>query len=146
MCSIERVLNFKLVTLVKTLNGQAESYLKEAGILYSHYGAMVVIYEHPGIMQAELAQMKATDRTTAGHTIDKLEQLSYVERRKDLADRRAFHLYLTPKGEEVVKIYWEQLKLMERQVLQNLSDSETEQLYELLDKAIKGEEEDEKVG
>lgn len=140
MCSINRILNFKLVSLMKILNSQAETYLTEAGIPYSHYAAMVVICEHPGIRQADLAEMKATDRTTVGHTIDKLEQLAYVERRKDTADRRAFHLHLTEKGKKVVDTYWEQLQCMERKVLQNLSDSEIEQLYQLLDKTLKREE------
>lgn len=146
MHSIGEILNFKLVSLTKILNSQAELCLKEAGILYSHYAAMVVIGEHPGIRQADLAQLKATDRTTAGHTIDRLERLSYVERRKDPTDRRAFHLYLTEKGEKVVDTYWEQLKGMEREVLGKLSDSETEQLYELLDKILKGVETDGTVG
>lgn len=140
MYSVEEILNFNLVSLVKTLNSQAEPYLKDAGILYSHYGAMVTIYEHPGIRQSDLAQLKATDRTTVGHTVDRLEELSYVERRRKTSDRRAFHLYLTEKGENIVTTFWIPLKKVERQVLKNLSDKEVDELFALLDKALNGEE------
>lgn len=143
MCSIQSVLNFKLVSLVKMLNARIEPELKAAGILYSDYAAMVVIYEHPGISQVELAQLKATDRTTIGHTIDKLEQLTYVERKRDLSDKRAYHLNLTGQGQRVVETFWEKQKVAERQALQNLSDSEIGQMKELLEKALSGGDYDE---
>lgn len=138
MCSINSILNYKLVSLVKTLNGQIEPELREAGILYSDYGAMVIIYEHPGISQIEMAQIKATDRTTAGHTIDKLEQLGYVERKKDVADKRAYHLELTEEGRTVVETFWREQKKAERLALGNLTDAEIAQLRELLEKALAG--------
>lgn len=138
MCSIHSILNFKLVSLVKTLNAQIKPDLKAAGIFYSDYAAMVIIYERPGISQVELAQLNATDRTTTGHTIDKLEQLTYVERKRDQSDKRAYHLSLTEKGRIVVKNFWEKQKRAEREVLQNLSDSEIKQMKKLLEKALSG--------
>lgn len=139
MYSVNEILNFKLVTLAKTVNSQVDPCLKEAAIPYSHYATLLIIFEYPGIRQADLAQLRVTDRTTVGHTIDRLEQLAYVERRKDAVDRRAFHLHLTERGEQVVKDYWEQVRRIERQVLKNLSDSEVEQLLGLLDKGLKGD-------
>ena len=136
MCTIENILNFKLVSLVKSLNKSFEQRIEYEGLLYPHYAAMVVIHEHPGIRQMELAQLKATDRTTTGHTVDRLEELGFLERRTDEKDRRAYRLYLTPAGEEVVRKCWELQKDTEKDVLRNLEVSEIAQLNRLLGKAL----------
>lgn len=60
-----------------------------------------VLGEKEGVSQSELAERAFKDKPNMTRLIDRLEQLSLVERREDETDRRSFRLYLTPKGNEL---------------------------------------------
>lgn len=59
--------------------------------------------ERPGATQATLAADLEVEAITTGRMIDRLQKAGLVERRADPADRRAWRLYLTPAGEELLQ-------------------------------------------
>lgn len=54
-----------------------------------------------GIQVSELARLARVRKQTTAQAVEQLERAGYVERRPDPHDRRAQHVFLTPKGESV---------------------------------------------
>ena len=54
---------------------------------------------HAGSNQGALAEMLEVEPITLGRMIDRLQEAELVERRADPADRRAWRIFLTGKGE-----------------------------------------------
>ena len=61
-----------------------------------------------GLRQVELAEAMDVEPITLCRMVDRLEEAGLVERRKDLEDRRAWRIHLTPAAAPVL----EQLKAM----------------------------------
>lgn len=61
-----------------------------------------IISRNEGINQGGLAEILEVEPITAGRMIDRLQDAELVERRPDPDDRRAWRLYLTPRGEELL--------------------------------------------
>ena len=62
-----------------------------------------IINRHEGINQGGLAEILEVEPITAGRMIDRLQEAELVQRRPDPDDRRAWRLYLTPRGEEFLR-------------------------------------------
>ena len=61
------------------------------------------VHENPGINQRELANSLYKDAPTLTRMLDLIVKKGYLERKRSEQDRRAFSIYLTIKGQELVK-------------------------------------------
>lgn len=61
-----------------------------------------LIHANPGVSQVDLAATLGTDRATMMAMIDRLEQRSFLARRRSITDRRRQELNLTPDGEAIL--------------------------------------------
>jgi DNA-binding MarR family transcriptional regulator len=61
-----------------------------------------LLSRHEGINQGGLAELLEVEPITLGRMIDRLQEAGLVERRPDPADRRAWRLHVTPKGNELM--------------------------------------------
>ena len=57
---------------------------------------------HAGSNQGALAEMLEVEPITLGRMIDRLQEAELVERRADPADRRAWRIFLTERGENLL--------------------------------------------
>ena len=73
------------------------------GVTRAQWKALAWIGRQPGLRQVELAEHCEIEPITLCRIIDRLEDAGLVERRRDPADRRAWSLHLTGKGEPLVK-------------------------------------------
>ena len=89
------------------------------------------IDERP-ISQGELGARLDVGRTTMVGIVDALEAKGLVERRRDPADRRAYHLVVTQTGEEALARFGPILRHCEGDLLGRLSKAERVRLNELL--------------
>ncbi|MBN8831534.1 MAG: MarR family transcriptional regulator [Sphingomonadales bacterium] len=64
--------------------------------------ALVAIMRFPGINQGALAERLDVEPITTCRMVDRLEQASLVERRRDPQDRRAWQLFLTDEAEPII--------------------------------------------
>jgi DNA-binding MarR family transcriptional regulator len=64
--------------------------------------------------------------------VDELERRGFVERRRNPADRRSYALYLTPAGNDMLGKVQEVAQVHQAKLGKSLSESEQEQLTELL--------------
>jgi DNA-binding MarR family transcriptional regulator len=74
---------------------------REIGVTRPQWQVLGLLATSPGINQGALAEMLEVEPITAGRMIDRLQDADLVQRRADPADRRAWLLHLTPRGEEL---------------------------------------------
>lgn len=72
------------------------------GVTRPQSQVLSVLKRKEGINQGGLAEILEVEPITAGRMIDRLQDAELVERRPDPEDRRAWRLYLTPRGEELL--------------------------------------------
>lgn len=73
------------------------------GVTRPQWQVLSLLKYHEGTNQGGLAEMLEVEPITLGRMIDRLQDAELVERRADPADRRAWRLYLTPKGEDLIE-------------------------------------------
>ncbi|WP_171056023.1 MarR family winged helix-turn-helix transcriptional regulator [Paenibacillus sinopodophylli] len=68
------------------------------------YGVLNRLSSNDGISQKQLSELVVRDQTSIGKVLDKLEKKELIVRKDDPSDRRAFLLYLTPRGRELSEL------------------------------------------
>ena len=66
--------------------------------LNPRHGAVLAYLDEDGIRATELARLSGRHKQVVGRLVDELEELGYVERRPDPADRRAKLIVPTRRG------------------------------------------------
>ncbi len=106
---------------------------KAIGVTRPQWRVLTWLQRHEGINQSALADMLELDAMTLCRMVDRLQSAELVERRPDPGDRRAWLLFLTPKGVALT----EQLKPIGEQLLQealhNVPSKDQQALQALLE-------------
>ena len=83
---------------------QAELFQRLAAAGYDdlrpRHGAVLAYLDEDGVRATELARLSGRHKQIVGRLVDELEELGYVERRPDPADRRAKLIVPTRRGLE----------------------------------------------
>jgi DNA-binding MarR family transcriptional regulator len=124
-------LSFLLVQVAQQVERSSEAALRELGFTARHYGVMAMLGQPRQMSQRELADLIGVDQTTMVALIDHLEELGYVQRHQDTADRRRHALRLTPAGHAAAEQAATALAACEAGFTQPLSPREREQLRAL---------------
>jgi DNA-binding MarR family transcriptional regulator len=92
--------------LLFSLQDEQFARLAEAGYddLHPRHGSVLAFLDEDGIRATELARLSGRHKQVIGRLVDELEQLGYVERRPDPADRRAKLIYPTERGLDQVRL------------------------------------------
>jgi DNA-binding MarR family transcriptional regulator len=91
--------------LLFSLQDELFSRLAEVGYedLHPRHGAVLAYLDEDGIRATELARLSGRHKQVVGRLVDELEELEYVERRPDPADRRAKLIVPTARGLEQLR-------------------------------------------
>lgn len=85
------------------LNRRTQAYIAYAcrpwQISYSEYVLLVELYRSDGCSQEDLSRTLSVDKGMVARCVKSLEEKGYVQRRKDSADKRFKHIYVTEKGQ-----------------------------------------------
>ena len=86
--------------LLLTMQAELFERLAAAGYedLHPRHGAVLSYLDEDGVRASELARLTGRHKQIVGRLVDELEQLGYVERRPDPADRRAKLVVPTKRG------------------------------------------------
>lgn len=76
---------------------------RSIGVTRPQWQVLTTLRRQPGINQGGLADRLEVEPITVARMIDRLQDAELVERRADPADRRAWRLFLTPRGETLVE-------------------------------------------
>lgn len=125
---------------ISILYRQSQCYIANEfspyGIGKGQYIFLHVLYEHDGMSQEELASFLKMDKGTTARAVDKLEENGYVVRKKNLEDKRAYHLYVTPKAMEMKSLFYEKLREWTNVVLRGINEKEQALFFEVLEKMM----------
>ncbi|MEV0801304.1 MarR family transcriptional regulator [Kribbella sp. NPDC050281] len=107
-------------------------HMTEAGVRTLHYHVLASLADDGEGAQATLADRIGFDRSDLVTLLDELEELKYVERRVDPADRRRKIVAITPAGDKQLLAMDELIAAAETELLEPLSANERKTLLGLL--------------
>ena len=90
-----------LAQVSRLLRRRFDERAREIGVTRPQWHVLSILKRNEGINQGGLAELLEVEPITAGRMIDRLQDAALVERRPDPADRRAWRLYVTAKGESL---------------------------------------------
>jgi DNA-binding MarR family transcriptional regulator len=102
--------------------------------------ALSYVRDHDGRPQQELAEALCMDANNVVLLLNELEDLGYVTRRRDTADRRRHLVELTNKGARALTGAERAQESIEDDVLRGLEPSERATLHALLVRALRDAE------
>jgi DNA-binding MarR family transcriptional regulator len=92
---------FAIYSASHAFNGIYQPLLEGLGLTYPQYIAMVLLWERDGQTVGELGRRLILESNTVTPLLKRLETLGYVKRRRDPADERQVHIYLTEAGRKL---------------------------------------------
>ncbi|MCQ6560717.1 MarR family winged helix-turn-helix transcriptional regulator [Paenibacillus mendelii] len=101
-------------------------------ITIDQWEILVVLWEHEGITQKELAERLYKDQTNIARMLFKLENKGFIERRIHETDRRALRLFLTDKGWACKDEILEVSRHAYQRTIAGLTEEEVEQFRKTL--------------
>ena len=96
-----------------------------------------LVHEMDNPTLSELAKELRITKPSASVMIERLAENGYVAKIKSDSDRRSAHMHLTPKGERAAKLHMEVHHNFADKLVEGLTESETDILLVLLNKALK---------
>ncbi len=85
-------------TLSRCIHSICDTKFKEFSLQKGQFIYLTRICENPGINFIDLTVLLKIDKTSTSKAIQKLEAEGYIERKKDILDKRVWRLYPTEKG------------------------------------------------
>lgn len=98
------------------------------------YFFLLILSKKNGISQEGLSDYLKIDKATTAKALKKLEDEGYVSRIVDATDKRAYQVFLTSKGLEVIPVIEKFIKEWERLITVGLSERESLLIEERLEK------------
>ncbi len=119
-------------TIARSLDSIANIEFREHALAKGQYIYLVRIAENPGLIQEQLSEMVAVDRSTVARSVQKLEQNGFVRREVSDDNRKNKCLYATEKGHEIARWLQREHLYSESRCLAGFSAAEEEILANLL--------------
>jgi len=102
MNNIEASLGYVICTVARKIHQHLTEQFKTQGITPEQWVVLRKLSEEDGISQRKIADRVAKDPNNIKVLVDKLESKLLIKRMVNPSDKRAFSLYLTPKGQALV--------------------------------------------
>jgi DNA-binding MarR family transcriptional regulator len=95
-------LGFLIGDVSRLLRRSFDERARGIGVTRPQWRMLSTLKRHEGSNQGALADLMDVEPITLCRMVDRLEESGLVERRANPADRRAWQLYLTPKGQALM--------------------------------------------
>ena len=112
-----------------------EPWVAGSGIRPPTYGILSVVADREPVSQREVSDVIGLHPSDMVELVDTLESNGLVSRDRDPADRRRYHLMITPKGRKILGRFDEIAAAAEAAVLEPLTAKERRTLLDLVAKA-----------
>jgi DNA-binding MarR family transcriptional regulator len=134
MIEIEKSVGFLLAKAYQRACALFKEEFDSHDLTPQQFGILAFLWIEDGLSQAELSSRSQIDRTTMGGIVDRLEKDGMVKRFGHPDDRRAYQVFLTPRGKSLE----EELSIVANRVLNRvnspLTTEEQVTLVRLLEK------------
>ena len=125
----------QLAKEIGSLNYQrAYKKLEQIGIYPGQQILIELIHKNQGISQAQLAKLSIRTPATITTMLSHMENNGYISKKVDEKDKRATRLFLTAKGEKILKQIKTQKKEEMRIILKDITDEELTTIHNVLQK------------
>jgi MarR family transcriptional regulator, organic hydroperoxide resistance regulator len=133
-----------IISLIATIREKANRHIIQEmsiremeGLAPSHGDILSALFEYSSLTMKELAKEINKDKSTVTALVNKLLNLGYIERTRDLTDSRIVYITLTEKGKNLKSDFKEiSDKLIER-VYKDISKNDQEVVINILTKIEK---------
>jgi MarR family transcriptional regulator, organic hydroperoxide resistance regulator len=98
---------FAIYSASHAFNRVYQPLLKDLGLTYSQFIAMILLWEQDGQTVGELGQRLFLQSNTLTPMLKRLETLGYVKRRRSTADERQVRIHLTEAGRKLQARAWD---------------------------------------
>jgi MarR family transcriptional regulator, lower aerobic nicotinate degradation pathway regulator len=126
--------------LIRRLHQVAARLFQEAGGEFDltplQYVALQVIDDRPGIDQISLSQATDIDRTTIIRIVRSLETDGRIRKACGDLDRRTNALFVTKKGAQLLKEFYEHAEATQTKLLEPLSPHERQQFMNIMTRLV----------
>lgn len=99
---MDEALISSLAQVARLLRRNFDERARAIGVTRPQWQVLTLVNRHEGINQGGIADLLEVEPITVGRMVDRLQDSHLVERRNDPADRRAWRLFLTDKGRELL--------------------------------------------
>lgn len=117
-----------MIYLVKQVELAARARLDDivrpSGLTAPQYTALTVLERRDDMTSAKLARDSFVTAQSMADMIASLESRGFIERRRDVSDRRRLLLALTPAGHALLDIYREAVVRLDSAMVAGLSEAE----------------------
>lgn len=131
---MERRIGTLLAQVSRLMRRSFDQRAREIGVTRPQWQVLSVLRHNEGIKQGGLADLLEVEPITAGRMIDRMQEAGFVERRADPADRRAWRLFLTEHGKQLI----EQMQPLAVETsgfaLEGVSEEDKHHLFQTLEK------------
>ncbi|HEX9023454.1 MAG TPA: MarR family transcriptional regulator [Geobacteraceae bacterium] len=134
MIEIEKSVGFLLAKAYQRACAIFKEEFDNYDLTPQQFGILAFLWIEDGLSQAELSSRSQIDRTTMGGIVDRLEKEGLVERSNHPDDRRAYQVFLTPKGKSLEDELSRVANGVIAKVIAPLSTAEHATLVRLLEK------------
>ena len=118
------------------------STLMEQGVTLPQFDVLATLRFSEGVTQQELAERLLVTKGNVCGVLDRLEAVSWVQRRPDANDRRANRLHLTPAGRRKVDAVLPRHDAVVLAAMRTLSDADVASLRTLLEALERANDDD----
>ena len=127
------ILGFVINVTARSMRMALEEALKEYEVTPTQWILMKGLHEHGEANQSDLSQMLFLDNATITRQIDKLEQMSFLKRKRQVGDRRVQMVSLTTKGKRRLPKLDEIAMSISRNAMLGMKDKDIETMMSGLD-------------
>ncbi len=120
--------------IARLMKKRFDKRARALGLTRSQWLVLGTLRRHPGIHQAELADLLDVEPMTVARLVDRLEASGWLERRMDSKDRRAKRLFLTERVQSIVSQIRDLALCARSEALAGISAEEHATLLEILKK------------
>lgn len=99
---LRREFIFQMVETARLMRNHVDQRAREHGTTRAQWGVLARLRRQEGLNQAALAEQMELQPISLARLLDRLQNQGLIERRADPSDRRAYRLYLTPPGRDLV--------------------------------------------
>jgi DNA-binding MarR family transcriptional regulator len=137
---LSRRAGFLLAQLGTHAHRQLADRLAQLELHPRHFGMLSHLAASEGQSQQALSNALGIHRSAVVALVDELEQRGLAERRRDPVDRRAYTLYLTPAGRDLLADLERLANERDGELLSALNASERSQLISLLQRVAESQD------
>lgn len=132
-------------TLARCVQSISDIKFRELNLQRGQFIFLTRICEYPGINFMELSNMLKVDKATTTKAVQKLMTEEYIVRKRDLNDKRMWHLFPSAKAEEVYNYIIQEENRRIVSCLADFSDEEKKMAEHLIKRMGQNIEQDWKI-